>query len=66
MLDGVLVIAIESTKLDGEDSRTLAAVGAFRVVPEHDLDRPRHPQARRNRRCALRNGKTREVLSGVW
>jgi hypothetical protein len=27
-------------ELDGEDSRTLAAVGAFRVVPEHDLDIP--------------------------
>jgi hypothetical protein len=27
-------------ELDGEDSRTLAAVGAFRVVPEHDLDLP--------------------------
>ncbi len=25
-------------ELDGEGSRTLAAVGAFRVVPEHDLD----------------------------
>jgi len=25
-------------ELDGEDSRTLAAVGAFRVVPEQDLD----------------------------
>jgi hypothetical protein len=25
-------------ELDGEDSHTLAAVGAFRVVPEHDLD----------------------------
>jgi hypothetical protein len=25
-------------ELDGEDSRTLAVVGAFRVVPEHDLD----------------------------
>ena len=25
-------------ELDDEDSRTLAAVGAFRVVPEHDLD----------------------------
>lgn len=24
--------------LNGEDSRTLAAVGAFRVVPEHELD----------------------------
>jgi hypothetical protein len=23
-------------ELDGEDSRTLAAVGAFRIVPEHD------------------------------
>jgi hypothetical protein len=28
-------------ELDREDSRTLAAVGAFRVVPEHDLDLPR-------------------------
>jgi hypothetical protein len=27
-------------ELDGEDSRTLAVVGAFRVVPEHDLDVP--------------------------
>lgn len=27
-------------ELDGEDSRTLAAVGAFRIVPEHDLDVP--------------------------
>ena len=27
-------------ELDGEDSRTLAVVGAFRVVPEHDLDLP--------------------------
>jgi hypothetical protein len=27
-------------ELDGEDSRTLAAVGAFRVVPAHDLDIP--------------------------
>ena len=27
-------------ELDGEDSHTLAAVGAFRVVPEHDLDLP--------------------------
>jgi hypothetical protein len=27
-------------ELDGEDSRTLAAVGVFRVVPEHDLDLP--------------------------
>ena len=27
-------------ELGGEDSRTLAAVGAFRVVPEHDLDVP--------------------------
>jgi hypothetical protein len=27
-------------ELDGEDSRTLAAVGAFRVVPEHDLNLP--------------------------
>ena len=25
-------------ELDGENSRTLAAVGAFRIVPEHDLD----------------------------
>jgi hypothetical protein len=28
-------------ELSGEDSRTLAAVGAFRVVPEHDLDADR-------------------------
>ena len=28
-------------ELDGQDSRALAAVGAFRVVPEHDLDLPR-------------------------
>ena len=27
-------------ELDGEDSRTLAAVGAFRIVPEHDLEVP--------------------------
>jgi hypothetical protein len=27
-------------ELDGEDSRALAAVGAFRIVPEHDLDVP--------------------------
>jgi hypothetical protein len=25
-------------ELNGEDSRTLAVLGAFRVVPEHDLD----------------------------
>jgi hypothetical protein len=25
-------------ELDGDDSRTLAVVGAFRIVPEHDLD----------------------------
>jgi hypothetical protein len=27
-------------ELDGEDSRALAAVGAFRIVLEHDLDLP--------------------------
>jgi len=27
-------------ELDGEDSRTLAVVGAFRIVREHDLDLP--------------------------
>ena len=27
-------------ELDGEDSRSLAVVGAFRIVPEHDLDLP--------------------------
>ena len=27
--------------LNGDDSRTLAAVGTFRVVPEHDLDADR-------------------------
>jgi hypothetical protein len=31
------------SELDGEDSRTLAVVGAFRVVPEHDLYSTRHP-----------------------
>jgi len=29
-------------ELNGDESRTLAAVGAFRVVPEHDLADPRH------------------------
>ena len=34
-----LVVARDHVhELEGEDSRTLAAVGAFRVVPEHDLD----------------------------
>jgi hypothetical protein len=28
-------------ELDCEDSHALAVVGAFRVVPEHDLDLPR-------------------------
>ena len=28
-------------ELNGEDSRTLATVGAFRVVPERDLERDR-------------------------
>jgi hypothetical protein len=28
-------------EIDGEDSRALAAVGAFRIVPEQDLDLPR-------------------------
>jgi hypothetical protein len=28
-------------ELNGEDSSTLAAIGAFRIVPEHDLDLPR-------------------------
>ena len=32
-------------ELDGEDSRTLAAVGVFRVVPEHDLDIDHHTLA---------------------
>jgi hypothetical protein len=27
-------------EIGGEDSRALAAVGAFRIVPEHDLDLP--------------------------
>ena len=31
-------------ELDGEDSRALAAVGAFRIVPEHDLDLPHDTQ----------------------
>ncbi len=28
-------------ELDGEDNRTIAAVGAFRIVPQHDLELPR-------------------------
>ena len=34
----LVVVRDRVHELDGEDSRTLAAVGAFRVVPEHDLD----------------------------
>ena len=34
----LVVVRDHVYELDGEDSRTLAAVGAFRVVPEHDLD----------------------------
>ena len=34
----LVVVRDRVYELDGEDSRTLAAVGAFRVVPEHDLD----------------------------
>jgi hypothetical protein len=33
----LVVVRDRVHELDGEDSRTLAAVGAFRVVPEHDL-----------------------------
>ena len=66
-------------EMDGEDSRTLAAVGAFRVVPEHDLDIDHntldHPGIRRThsaaRRGSLGPGVTRlppaaagTVLSG--
>lgn len=37
--DRELVIDREHTyELNGEESRTLAVVGAFRIVPEHDLD----------------------------
>jgi hypothetical protein len=34
----LVVVRDHVYELDGDDSRTLAAVGAFRVVPEHDLD----------------------------
>ena len=34
----MVVVRDHVYELDGEDSRTLAAVGAFRVVPERDLD----------------------------
>lgn len=34
----LVVVRDRIYELDCEDSRTLAAVGAFRVVPEHDLD----------------------------
>jgi hypothetical protein len=34
----LVVVRDRLYELDGEDSRMLAAVGAFRVVPEHDLD----------------------------
>ena len=34
----LVVVRDHVYEVDGEDSRTLAAVGAFRVVPEHDLD----------------------------
>jgi hypothetical protein len=49
-------------ELDGDDSRTLATVGAFRVVPERDLldgddeqcisDSLDHPRVRRTRSAA--------------
>ena len=36
-----LVVARDRVyELNGEDSRTLAAIGAFRIVPEHELDLP--------------------------
>ena len=34
----LVVVRDQVHELDGEDSRTLGAVGAFRVVPEHDFD----------------------------
>jgi len=34
----LVVVRDRVYELDSEDTRTLAAVGAFRVVPEHDLD----------------------------
>ena len=47
-------------EFNGEDSRTLAAVGAFRVVPEQDLDidhdTPRRG-ARRGRRSRRRRAR---------
>jgi len=35
-------------ELNGEDSRTLAAVGAFRIVPERDLMEPRDASSDRH------------------
>jgi len=51
-------------ELDGEGSRALAAVGAFRIVPEHDLDLPHDtlpawrsiPVAARTRRRVAASG----------
>ena len=43
-------------ELNGEDSRTLAAVGTFRVVPEHDLDID-HEHARPSARRGPRRGR---------
>jgi hypothetical protein len=37
----LVVVRDRTHELDGEDSRTLAAIGAFRVVPEHALDSDR-------------------------
>lgn len=34
----LVVVRDRVHELDGEDSRTLATVGAFRVVPERDLE----------------------------
>jgi hypothetical protein len=42
-------------ELDGEDSRALAAVGAFRIVPEHDVDLPHDTLRHRGRADAARS-----------
>ena len=58
----LVVVRDRVYELDGEDSRTLAAVGAFRVVPEHDLDIDRdtlEPPPRRGPRRDRGSGRRR-------
>lgn len=48
-------------ELGGEDSRTLAAVGAFRVAPEHDLD----IDHARSTICATRASSRRSISAST-